>query len=82
VGTPSCSGLGRRTATLLARPASTFVGLRQGRQVVSISSHPHNPAELAERFELACLLLDALVVDQVVLLSGDETGAALIAPPT
>jgi hypothetical protein len=69
-----------RTAKLLARPASTFVGLRQGRQVVSISSHPDNPAQLAERFELACLLLDALVVDQVVLLSGDETGAELIAP--
>jgi hypothetical protein len=69
-----------RTAADLARPATDFVGFRHGRQVVSISSRPSSPEALLERFTLACVTLDALAVDQVVVLAGDEWAAPLLAP--
>lgn len=69
-----------RTAAVLARPASTFVGVRAGEQVISISSRPQDPVQMIERFSVACLTLDALSVAHVVLLSGDEVAAELLAP--
>jgi hypothetical protein len=69
-----------RTAADLVRPAANFVGFRYGRQVVSISSRPSSREALLERFTLACLTLDSLGVDQLVVLAGDEWAAVLLAP--
>lgn len=53
------------------RPSAEFVGYRNSRPVVSISS-PASPQTAVDQFSLACRTLAALEVDWVVLVAGDE----------
>jgi hypothetical protein len=53
------------------RPSAEFVGYRDSRPVVSISS-PASPPTAVDQFSLACRTLAALEVDWVALVAGDE----------
>ena len=53
------------------RPSAEFIGYRDSRLVVSISS-PASPQTAVDQFSLACRTLAALEVDSAALVAGDE----------
>jgi hypothetical protein len=53
------------------RPSAEFIGYRDSRPVVSISS-PASPQTAVDQFKLACRTLAALEVDSAAVVAGDE----------